>query len=138
MKVEEKESEWTGLWIPSPTTQALIEKPCFSLLCTSDFQRSYNLEKCDETNRRRKLKLKLLVCLPKGNSLLQKAPGLSSAAGTALVCCKASSRTSQGLGLHHRPLLRQISLWGKESGQRRWSSQVSILSFKSAFFQSQH
>ena len=57
MKVEEKESEWTGLWIPSPTAQALIEKPCFSLRCISDFQRSYNLEKCDETNRRGKLNL---------------------------------------------------------------------------------
>lgn len=112
--------------------QALIEKPCFSLFCISDFQRSYTLEKCDEAKRRRKLKLKLLVYLPKGNSLLQKAPAISSAAGTALVSCKASSRNSQGLGLHHRPLLRQISLWGKESGQRRWSSQVATLSFKSA------
>ena len=111
--------------------QALIEKPCFSLFCISDFQRSYTLEKCDEA-KRRKLKLKLLVYLPKGNSLLQKAPAISSAAGTALVSCKASIRNSQGLGLHHRPLLRQISLWGKESGQRRWSSQVATLSFKSA------
>ena len=111
--------------------QALIEKPCFSLFCISDFQRSYTLEKCDEA-KRRKLKLKLLVYLPKGNNLLQKAPAISSAAGTALVSCKASSRNSQGLGLHHRPLLRQISLWGKESGQRRWSSQVATLSFKSA------
>ena len=41
--------------------QALIEKPCFSLFCISDFQRSYTLEKCDEAKRRRKLKLKLLT-----------------------------------------------------------------------------
>ena len=121
-------------WPMDSFPAALIEKPCFSLFCISDFQRSYTVEKREEAKRRRKLKLRLLVYLPKGNSLLQKAPGISSAAGTALVSCKASSRNSQGLGLRHRPLLRQISLWGKESGQHRWSSQVSTLSFKSACF----
>ena len=56
--------------------------------------------------RPQKEKRKLLVQPPESHSLLQKVYGISSAAEAALVNFKPSSRATQGLGLHHRPLLR--------------------------------